>query len=83
MNSACFWASSSFGVRQSIVTGMPSSAVSSLARASAPSRAAKKTGFDWLLAIMPMVIPLTFFCARQPGSRAAATPPRPVATAAL
>ena len=52
---ACFCASSSFGVRQSILMAMPCLAPSSLAAASAPAPAAAKKGLPWDFAIMPRV----------------------------
>lgn len=54
MFSACFWASSETGVRQSTRISTPYFFDSSRAASSAPCRAALKTSLVWLLAIMPM-----------------------------
>src|SRR3954465_12921982 len=53
--SACFWASSSLGVRQRMVIFTPRLAPISAAASSAPTRAAWKTGLPWLLAMRAKV----------------------------
>ena len=55
MKSACFWASSSFGVRQSMRIVMPSFWPSSRAASFAPARAASKNWLPCDLATMPRV----------------------------
>src|SRR5258708_10412055 len=72
MASACFWASSSLGVRQSIWMFRPSLALSSLAASMAPVRAAWKTGLPWDLATTPMVM-------ARGAADASTTPARPAA----
>src|ERR1700710_1756329 len=61
--SACFWASSSLGVRQSILIFILYFALSSLAASWAPTRAAWKTGLPWDLATRPMVMVRGAACA--------------------
>src|SRR3954464_15769854 len=53
--SACFWASSSLGVRQRMLIFTSRLAPISAAASSAPTRAAWKTGLPWLLAIRAKV----------------------------
>src|SRR4051794_31890828 len=54
--SACFWAFSSGGVRQSMVISASYLALSSLAASLAPVCAATKTSLVWLLATIPITI---------------------------